>query len=68
MPKPRPNSIAVTAQVEISKVTAAAVSIRDFFVTRKDDLLTKIRNQAKLTPELEAEIKTACEEWAASQA
>jgi F-type H+/Na+-transporting ATPase subunit alpha len=56
------------AKVEISKVTAAAVSIRDFFVTRKDDLLTKIRNQAKLTPELEAEIKTACEEWAASQA
>ena len=56
------------AQVEISKVTAAADSIRDFFVTRKDDLLTKIRNQAKLTPELEAEIKTACEEWAASQA
>ncbi len=56
------------AKVEISKVTAAAVSIRDFFVTRKDDLLTKIRNQAKLTPELEAEIKTACEEWDASQA
>jgi len=55
------------ANVEIAKVTAAAVSIRDFFATRKDDLLTKIRNQAKLSPELEAEIKTACEEWASSQ-
>jgi F-type H+-transporting ATPase subunit alpha len=55
------------ANVEIAKVTAAAVSIRDFFATRKDDLLTKIRTQAKLTPELEAEIKTACEEWASSQ-
>ncbi len=56
------------ANTEISKVTAAAVSLRDFFATRKDALLTKIRNEAKLTPEIEAELKTACDEWAASRA
>ena len=56
------------AKTEISKVTGAAVSLRDFFATRKDALLTKIRNEAKLTPEIEAELKTACDEWTASRA
>ncbi len=52
----------------ISDVTATAVSLRDFFATRKDDLLTTIRTKAKLDDALEAELKKACQEWKASQA
>ena len=55
------------AQTDIAKVTAAAASIREFFATRKDALLTKVRETGKLTDEIEAELKTACDEWAATQ-
>ena len=36
---------------------------RSFFTTRKDALLTKIRTKAALDKDLEAELKTACDEW-----
>jgi F-type H+-transporting ATPase subunit alpha len=49
--------------LDLKKVTAAAVSVREFFATRKDPLLAKIRNKAALDAELEAELKTACDEW-----
>ncbi len=52
--------------IELKKVNGAAVSIRDFFATRKDALLTKIRNKAALDAELESEIKAAMDEWKAN--
>ena len=47
----------------LNKVTAAAVSLREFFATRKDALLTAIRTKAALDAELEAQLKAACDEW-----
>ena len=52
--------------LDLKKVTAAAASLRDYLATRKDALLTKIRNKAALDAELEAELKTACDEWKAT--
>ncbi len=49
--------------LEIKKVTDAAVSLREFFATRKDALLTEIRTKAALDKDLEAKIKTAMDEW-----
>ena len=49
--------------IEVKKVVAAATQLKDFFLTRKDPLLTRIRTKAALNPELEAELKTACDEW-----
>jgi len=47
----------------LEKVTAAAASLRDFFATRKEAILTRIRTEGKLDDSLEAELKTACDEW-----
>ena len=55
------------AEIETAKVTSSAESLREFFATRKDDLLTKIRDTAKLTDEIETELKSACDEWASTQ-
>ncbi|MBP7141173.1 MAG: F0F1 ATP synthase subunit alpha [Opitutaceae bacterium] len=52
--------------LDIKKVTAAAVSLRDFISTRKDALLTEIRTKAALDKDLEAKIKTAVDEWKSS--
>jgi len=52
--------------LEIKKVTTAAISIREFFATRKDALLTEIRTKAALDKDLEARIETAMQEWKAS--
>ena len=52
--------------LDLKKVTAAAVSLRGFFATRKDALLTKIRTKAALDAEIEAELKTAIDEWKAT--
>jgi F-type H+-transporting ATPase subunit alpha len=49
--------------LDIKKVTAASVSLRDFFATRKDALLTEIRTKAALDKDLEAKIETAMNEW-----
>jgi F-type H+-transporting ATPase subunit alpha len=55
------------AEIDTDKVQAAAASLREFVVTRKVDLLTKIRETAKLTDEIEAELKTVCDDWASTQ-
>jgi len=52
--------------LDLKRVTAAAVSLREYFATRKDSLLTKIRTKAALDAELEAELKTAADEWKAT--
>ncbi len=52
--------------IETRKVVAAAQSMKDFFTTRKDALLTEIRNKAALDKEIEAKLQTACEEWKAT--
>jgi F-type H+-transporting ATPase subunit alpha len=49
--------------LDLKKVTTAASSLREFFATRKDPLLGKIRNKAALDAEIEAELKTAVDEW-----
>ena len=49
--------------IEVKNCVAAAAALRDFMLTRKDALLTKIRTKAALDAELEAELKTACDEW-----
>ena len=54
--------------LDLKKVTAAAVSLRGFFATRKDPLLAKIRTKAALDAEIEAELKTAVDEWKATYA
>ncbi|MBE7538190.1 MAG: F0F1 ATP synthase subunit alpha [Opitutaceae bacterium] len=54
--------------LDIKKVTAAAVSLREFFSTRKDALLTEIRTKAALDKDLEAKIKTAMDDWKSSYA
>jgi F-type H+-transporting ATPase subunit alpha len=40
--------------------------MKDFFTTRKDDLLTEIRTKAALDKDLEARLQTACDEWKGS--
>jgi F-type H+/Na+-transporting ATPase subunit alpha len=52
--------------LDIKKVTGAAVSLREYFATRKDALLTEIRNKAALDADLEAKIKAAVDEWKSS--
>jgi len=52
--------------LDLKKVTAAAVSLRGFFATRKDPLLAKIRTKAALDAEIETELKTAVDEWKAT--
>jgi F-type H+-transporting ATPase subunit alpha len=49
--------------LDVRRVTAAAVSLREYFATRRDALLAKIRTKAALDAEIEAELKTACDEW-----
>ncbi|MCC5021417.1 MAG: F0F1 ATP synthase subunit alpha [Candidatus Synoicihabitans palmerolidicus] len=53
-------------KIDTAKVQTAAESLREFFATRKDALLTKIREAAKLNDEIEAALKTSCDEWAAT--
>jgi F-type H+-transporting ATPase subunit alpha len=49
--------------IDTRKVVTAATSLKDFFVSRKDALLTEIRTKAALDKDLEAKLQTACEEW-----
>ena len=49
--------------IEVKHIVAAGNSLKEFLTTRKADLLTKIRNEAKLTDEIEAGLKTAADEW-----
>jgi len=52
--------------IEATKVVAASTSLKDFFTTRKDALLTEVRNKAKLDDDLEAKLKAASDEWKSS--
>ncbi|MFM1850674.1 MAG: hypothetical protein RIS54_358 [Verrucomicrobiota bacterium] len=49
--------------IAVDKVVAAAASLKDFFTTRKDPLLTEIRTKAKLDDDLEGKLKAAVSEW-----
>ena len=51
--------------IDAKKVVAAAASMKEFFASRKDALLTEIRTKAALDKDLEAKLQTACEEWKA---
>ena len=52
--------------IEVKHIVGAASSLRDFLTSRKDALLTTIRTKAALSPEIEADLKTACDEWKAT--
>ncbi len=52
--------------IDVSKMVAASDSLRDFFVSRKEALLTSIREKAKIDDELAGQLKTAVDEWKAS--
>ena len=49
--------------IDASKIVAASNSLQDFFTGRKEALLTKIREVAKIDDEIGAELKAAYEEW-----
>ncbi|RRJ95310.1 F0F1 ATP synthase subunit alpha [Opitutaceae bacterium TAV4] len=53
--------------LDIKKVTAAAVSIREFFATRQTALLNEIRTKAALDKDLETKIEAALNEWKNTQ-
>jgi len=52
--------------IEVKNVMAAANSLKEYLASRKDALLTKIRNEAKLSDEIEAGLKAAVDEWKAT--
>lgn len=49
--------------IDTKKVVAAAASMKEFFTTRKDALLTEIRTKAALDKDLEAKLQAAADEW-----
>jgi F-type H+-transporting ATPase subunit alpha len=49
--------------IEVKNIVAAANSLKDYLISRKADLLTQIRNEAKLTDPIEAGLKAAADEW-----
>ena len=52
--------------IDVKKIVDAANKLKTFFTTRKDALLVKIRTKAALDADIEAELKTACDEWKAT--
>jgi F-type H+-transporting ATPase subunit alpha len=54
--------------IDVKKIVDAANKLKTFFTTRNDALLVKIRTRAALDAEIEAELKTACDEWKATYA
>jgi F-type H+-transporting ATPase subunit alpha len=54
--------------IDVKKIVTAAQSMKDFFTTRKDPLLTEVRTKAALDKDLEAKLQAACDEWKASVA
>jgi F-type H+-transporting ATPase subunit alpha len=52
--------------IDVKKIVDAANKLKTFFTTRNDALLVKIRTKAALDAEIEAELKTACDEWKAT--
>jgi F-type H+/Na+-transporting ATPase subunit alpha len=51
--------------VEVKRIVAASASLKEFFITRKDALLTEVRTKAALDKDLEAKLQAAAEEWKA---
>ncbi len=49
--------------IDVKNIVAAANSLKEFLITRKDALLTTIRTKAALDAEIEAGLKAACDEW-----
>ncbi len=49
--------------VGVPKMVEASVSLREFFVDRKEALLTSIREKAKIDDELAGQLKEAVGEW-----
>ena len=54
--------------VDLKKVTATAASIREFFKTRQDALLTEIRTKAALDKDIEDKIIAALDAWKSTAA
>ena len=49
--------------IDVSKMVSASDSLRDFLVSRKEALLTSIREKAKIDDDLSGQLKTAVDEW-----
>jgi F-type H+-transporting ATPase subunit alpha len=52
--------------IDVSKIVEASNSLREFFASRKEALLTSVREKAKIDDDLAAELKTAVDEWKTS--
>ncbi|MBI5692867.1 MAG: F0F1 ATP synthase subunit alpha [Verrucomicrobia bacterium] len=52
--------------IDVKKIVAAATSMKEFFLTRKDALLSEVRTKAALDKDLEAKLQAACDEWKGS--
>src|SRR5882672_3890562 len=52
--------------IEVKQCVAAATRLKDFMTTRKDELLTRIRTEAKLSEQIEAGLKSSADEWKAT--
>ena len=49
--------------IDVKKIVVAAASLKDFFISRKEPLLTEIRTKAALDKDLEAKLQAAADEW-----
>ena len=52
--------------IDVSKIVEASNSLRDFFSSRKEALLTSIREKSKIDDDLDGELKSAVDEWKTS--
>ncbi len=52
--------------IDPKNVVAASVSLKEFFTSLKDALLTEIRTKGKLDDDIETKLKAACDEWKSS--
>jgi len=49
--------------IDVKKVPAAVKSLHEYLVTSKADVLTEVRGAGKMGDDLQAKLKSACEEW-----
>ncbi len=49
--------------IDVKKIVEACAHLEDFFGTRKEDLMGKIRQEKQITDEIEDDLKVALEEW-----
>ena len=50
-------------EIDVKKVQDATANLQEFLTTGKTELLDRIRTEGKLNDEIEAELKSALEEW-----